>query len=319
MPAPCGLDDFIEISESSLESKLFFDSFRIGREARWIARSAGALLFRDGVAGDASAGLKAFPNRIATSDSDVVGTLIPGLEGFDRGEVRFDEIGDVHVISDAGAIRCRVVGAVDRQRLSFSQRDFQTDRNQMTLRSVVLADAGLDVGACDVEISQGREGERLSSEFGRGGGITQHPFRDELGATVRIHRILRAGLVDGKMFLARFAVTRAGAREDEAGDPGFECCVDHRQTSDHVVVVIAKWFVDRFSDVGECGEMHHRIDSFTAHRLEQSCTISDIHWSESDLISAGRTQDLDGPPVASVQIVDDMHEMSGFDESQNRM
>ena len=65
--------------------------------------------------------------------------------------------------------------------------------------------------------------------------------------------------------------------------------------------------------------MHHRIDSFTAHRLEQSCTISDIHFGESDPITADRTQGLDGTTVAPVQIVDDLHEMSGFDKSQNRM
>ena len=114
----------------------------------------------------------------------------------------------------------------------------------MTFRSVVLTDSGLVVGACDVEISQGREGERLSSEFGCSGGIAQHPFRDQLRTTVRIDRILGAGFIDGKMFLARFAVARTGAREDEAGDPGLECGVDHRQTSHRVVVVIAKWFVD---------------------------------------------------------------------------
>ena len=83
----------------------------------------------------------------------------PGRRRGQRQQVRVGEVGDVHVVADAGAVRRRVVLAVDGDRLPLSGGDLQRDRDEVRLGGVPLAEAEGRAG--DVEVPQAHRGEAV--------------------------------------------------------------------------------------------------------------------------------------------------------------
>src|SRR5215213_3268353 len=67
--------------------------------------------------------------------------------------MRRDQIRNVDVIADAGAIRCGIVGAVDLRGLTLTQRNTQDKRNEMGFGLVRFA--ALGQRATGIEITQG--------------------------------------------------------------------------------------------------------------------------------------------------------------------
>ena len=60
----------------------------------------------------------------------------------------------MYVVADACAVRCRIVRAKDVDRIAASACSIEHERDEMCLRVVPLADLGLRVAACRVEVAQ---------------------------------------------------------------------------------------------------------------------------------------------------------------------
>ena len=95
----------------------------------------------------------------------------------------------MNVVADAGAVGRVVVGAEDHDALALPQRRLQTDRDQVRLRIMVLAETTTGVAPSHVEVSQCREGESGARGVKV---VAEHLFHDELGAAVGVDRSLRA-------------------------------------------------------------------------------------------------------------------------------
>jgi len=68
--------------------------------------------------------------------------------------MRAHEIGHVNIISDGGAVRCRVVGAEDIHSWPQAERAFDLDLDEVGGAFGRLAGATERVGAADVEVTQ---------------------------------------------------------------------------------------------------------------------------------------------------------------------
>jgi len=68
--------------------------------------------------------------------------------------MRGNEIGDVNVIPDAGAVRRRIIGAEDIELRSQPERGFDRDLDEVGGPFGRLAGAAKRVGARDVEVTQ---------------------------------------------------------------------------------------------------------------------------------------------------------------------
>jgi hypothetical protein len=65
--------------------------------------------------------------------------------------------------------------------------------------------------------------------------------------------------------------------------------------------------------------VHHGVDVSGPHRFQQSFTISDVHLGETHPVAPDGLEGLDRASIATIEIVDDLDGMSGFDESQDRV
>ena len=64
------------------------------------------------------------------------------------------KVGDVNIVADRGAVRCRKIGAVHDHARQRAKRGQNHVRNEMRLGVVRLADLALRVGAGRVEVPQ---------------------------------------------------------------------------------------------------------------------------------------------------------------------
>ena len=108
-----------------------------------VAGAAGAFFFGVVDAGDAAGGVYDFADGVALADADVVRDLFAGGKGIHGGDMGVDEVFDMDIIADAGAIRRGVVRAVDGDMRALAEGDFEADGNEMGFGFMVLADAAL--------------------------------------------------------------------------------------------------------------------------------------------------------------------------------
>ena len=217
-------------------------------------RVAGAT--RLDVGGEVDAGhpggrLHDLADRQPVSAAQVVDRLqrAPGVQHLGRRHVGGGEIGHVHVVADAGAVRGRVVVTVDVGDLPRDQL-VEDDREQVVRAGVAqLRGARAD----HVEVAQRRVRER-----GRLGLIAQQPLPDQLRLPVRRLRPGRALL--GDQVGVRGAVDRGAGGED---DPLDAVCGHPLQQDDRagdVLGVGVQRATDRDAGVLEAGQVHDTTD-----------------------------------------------------------
>src|SRR5689334_17566768 len=103
-PAPGGLDDRVERVELRRPAEFVAEAFAARPELRRIARSAGTDLRRNGMARDATDRFENFLHRIAATDADVVDGAARRLQPIERQEMGVDQVLDMDIIADAGAV-----------------------------------------------------------------------------------------------------------------------------------------------------------------------------------------------------------------------
>ena len=126
----------------------------------------------------------------------------------ERRRMRAREIADVDVVADAGAVRRRIVGAVDVDLGPLAERRFAGDLDQMRRRRRRLAGAQLRIGAGDVEIAQHHEAQPVGAA-----GVVQHDLRHQLRGAVRRDR--RGRRILAHRHVLGIAVDRRGRGKDE--------------------------------------------------------------------------------------------------------
>jgi hypothetical protein len=108
-------------------------------------------------AGDAFHGLDHFEHGKATAVTAIErrgGAAAAQIR--ERIGMRAHEIGHVNIVSDAGAVRCRIVGAEDIHFWPQAERGFDRDLDEVSGSFGRLAGATERVGAGDVEVTQDR-------------------------------------------------------------------------------------------------------------------------------------------------------------------
>ena len=96
------------------------------------------------------------------------------------------QIGDMNVVAHAGAIGCRIVGAVQLHLGPQPDRSLGRDLDDVGRLSGRLTDPQLRVGTRDVEIAQDHMAQSM-----RVAGVAQHDLGHQLRGTVRRHRSQR--------------------------------------------------------------------------------------------------------------------------------
>ena len=130
------------------------------------------------------------------------------------------QVGHVHEIADARAVRRRVVVAEHRQRRPARGRR-ERQGNQVLFRPVVLADEPVGIGAGRVEIPQDDRAQPV-----RALEVRQRPLDRQLRLAIRVDRPLRMRLVDRRRH--RLAERRRRGRKHKARDAGLRHRLEHR-------------------------------------------------------------------------------------------
>src|SRR5439155_13995436 len=105
-------------------------SWRITRPAR---------LFHGGnfYTGDFFASRNDLPHRVAIAVAEIVEALLARRETED---VRLREVQDVDVVTDASAVGCRVIRAVNLDARRLAERHFEDIRDEVRLQAMMLAE-----------------------------------------------------------------------------------------------------------------------------------------------------------------------------------
>jgi len=132
-----------------------------------------------------------------------------------RAHVRIGQIVHMNVVANAGAIRRRVVGAVDPQLWSVRGGSGKRQWNQMSFRIVELANFAAFVGPGGVEITETHRAQSVSAAVS-----LQRVFKKKFRCAVGIHRFARGPL--GNRTLFGDAVHSAAGGKHEAANAGVQ-------------------------------------------------------------------------------------------------
>src|SRR3954447_24842286 len=122
----------------------------------------------------------------------------------------------------------------------------------MSLGIVQFADFPAVIRPGGVEIPQARKPKFVGTVVG-----LERLFKEQLGDTIRIHRLPESVLFDGN--LGGFAINSAGGRENDLFDAGVQGSIQQRETAFHIVVKILSGIRDGLADIGASGKMHDGV------------------------------------------------------------
>ncbi|MPL60931.1 hypothetical protein SDC9_06496 [bioreactor metagenome] len=144
---------------------------------------------------------------------------VAGLEPFQPEHMRVDQVRDVDIIADAGAVGGGIVRAEDGQRRAPPVDRVEHQRDQVRLGAVEFADLGLRVAARHVEIAEDHRAQPVAvAEVAQD--VLDRPLRTAIG----VDRHLPGGLVQHHPVLV--AIGGAGRGEDEIEAAGGDCRLD---------------------------------------------------------------------------------------------
>ena len=155
---------------------------------------------------------------------------------------------NVHVITQAGAIRGRVICTENLEWWATTQRGGNRERDQVGFGRMVLTDGTVRRSPGGVEVTESGEAQAT-----RGRELAQALLDREFRGAVRIDRVLRQIL--RHRHLLRNAVGRAGAREDEFLDTLSEHRLQQAFGPHDIVLVVAGGLLDGFTDIRERREI----------------------------------------------------------------
>ena len=109
MPDPSGADDFIELGVAGLPTEFADGFFGTGHEHRGVAGAAGMDFDRDGVAGDAAGRVNHLADAETLAVAQIEDQLIVLFEGFKGQQMGVGKVGDMNIVTDAGAVGSGIV------------------------------------------------------------------------------------------------------------------------------------------------------------------------------------------------------------------
>jgi len=153
-PLPRGTNNFIERARG-FPLQQVLSARRIGHQGGRISRAAWRHSLWHRPSGNLLDRVEHFLYRRAAAASQIQSHRTTTIgKMFQREQVCLGQIGDVNVITDAGAIRCWIVRTVEFQFGSRSCDGLQRRRNQMSLRFVQFPDFSAVVASRSVEVTQ---------------------------------------------------------------------------------------------------------------------------------------------------------------------
>lgn len=261
LPAP-GIFEGLSEGEFGFPLELFFDFLWIRIAGGDIARSARADGIRDRDVGDAFEGLDEFLDARAFPGSDIVdgerfGGFLCSEEGFECRDMCLGEINHMNEITNARAVRSRIVISENGEGSSFSCGGLHEIGDKIVWGSErEFADESRWVRADRVEVA---EGGRAEYSVGHDRRIAKDILADLFGVSVgRSRRFSWGGFRDREHI--RCAVDGRGRGEDEGPDAMMERHVEDVDEGSDIVPVVAEWLLERFSDSLKCGEVDDSVD-----------------------------------------------------------
>src|SRR4051812_19434116 len=221
-----------------------------GDELRRVPAPPRPHLDRHGGTGDLPDGVHDLLHGEAGAVAEVVDAVFAGGRCRQGQQVRVGEVLDVDVVADAGAVRGRVVLAVDGEVVARARRDLQRDRDEVGLRGVPLAQA--EGGAGHVEVAQAHRGEAVGRRVGG-----QHVVDGQLRGAVGVGR--RGDGVLADRHLLRLAVGGRGGGEDDPPAVGRAHRLEQRQRAADVDVPVLLRRLLRGADEALGREVQHRL------------------------------------------------------------
>src|SRR5690348_6660503 len=108
---------------------------------------------RDVPAGDSRGGLHHFLNGEPLTVTDIIDSTREMRNALEGEGMSLCDIHDVDIVANAGAVRCRIVRAIDVKALTLSRSHLQENRNNVSFRTMVFTKSGRS--ARRVEIAHG--------------------------------------------------------------------------------------------------------------------------------------------------------------------
>ena len=273
MPVPCGADDRLEIAERRRPVQLGLRLVRSREQNGRVSRTPRRERERDLMSGDARDHVDHLAHRMRPAGPEVVGARRSvSSNRLQRFDVRIGEIGDVHVIALARAVRRRVVVAEDLQAAAAGGR-LDGPWDEVDLRRMILADLTLGVGAGRVEIPQ-----RDVADVVRAAEMRQRVFDRQLRLAVAVDRLLRMRLDNRR--LDRLAVCRARRRKDKVLDRLLRHRLQHAQRAEDVIAVILRRQPHRLADVEKGGEVHDGENLAAPQGVPDRARVHDVAFDQ---------------------------------------
>jgi hypothetical protein len=262
-----------------------------GDRGRGVAGPPGRQLDRDRMAGYLPGRVDDLLVAVAVAVAEVVDLVLAGPDRRQGEQVGGGQVGDVNVVADAGAVRGRVVVAVQQQLVAPSAGHLEDDGDQVAFRAVPLAQPAHRARGVEVPQARGGQAERLALP-------RQHQVHRQLGGGVGAARADRRVL--GQLPGASGVVHRAGGGEDQPRRPGGPHGVEDGHRSRHVDVPVQVRARHRLSDLDLPGEVQHRLEARPGRQYPRRLG----HRQPAELHAVG---DVIG--VASRQVVEHDHLM----------
>jgi hypothetical protein len=300
------VDDGFQIVKTRLPFERRPDAIAGGDDVCRIARPAAGELDLEIDAGDALYRIDHLEHRKATAVTTIERRR--GAAGAQMGEriaMRGNEIGNVDVIPDAGAVRRRVVGAENIELRSQPKRGFDRHLDEVGGPPGRVAGAAERVGARDVEVTQDHTVQPVG-----GAGIAQHDFSHQFRGAVRRRR--HGGIVLACGHTLRIAVDRCGRGEDEMMYSLLDRGLDQRARVRRIIAVIAERIANRVRHDDRGSEMDDGVDPVLSDQFGDARLISSVANQE-------RRARRHRPIEAGREIVEHHHPLASVDERMDHV
>jgi len=207
------------------------------------------------------------------------------------------EIVHVNVVTDAGAVGCGVIGAVNEQFGEFSPGCFQSPGNEVGGFLVGLANAALWIRAGNVEIAQGDVAEVIGL-----GHIPKDSFHHNLGGSVGVDGIEGGPFIHGHLF--RDTVNGGGRGVNEVLDTVLHHGFQQIDRVYKIVAVVLQGLPNGLLHLDGGGKVHNGLGLEGGQNIVQVNLIGQFAFDKLAI--------EDGPLMAGGQVIVDKQIVARF-------
>jgi len=245
-------DDLAQVGLGRVPAQLAARLVGGGERGGGVASAPGRQLDRDRMAGHLAGRVDDLLVAVTVAVSEVVDLVLARPDRRQGEQVGGGQVRDVDVVADAGAIRGRVVVAIQQQLVALPVGHLEDDGDQVAFRAVPLAEPAHRARGVEVPQAGGGKAERLALP-------RQHQVHRQFGGGVGVARADRRVL--GQLPGPGGVVHRAGGGEDQPRRPRGPHGVEDGHRSRHVDVPVQVRARHRLRDLDPPGEVQHRLEA----------------------------------------------------------